>query len=154
MNPFMQLAVETAREGMQSGMGGPFGAVIVRDDEIIAVAHNEVLGTNDPTAHAEIVAIRRATATLGRFDLSDCTLYSTCEPCPMCLFAIHWAGIKKLYFGADRHDAAGGGFDDEYIYKMMDGTADSPLLHPGIVDKKECADLFDEWNAKSDRIMY
>jgi len=111
-------------------------------------------GTNDPTAHAEIVAIRRASAKLGRFDLSDCTLYSTCEPCPMCLSAIHRAGIRTLYFGADRHDAAGGGFDDEFIYQLMEGTADSPLLRPVIVDREECADLFNEWNAKSDRTMY
>ena len=104
MNPYMQIAIEAAREGMESGAGGPFGAVIVKGGEVIAVAHNEVLATNDPTAHAEIVAIRKATAKLGRFDISDCTLYSTCEPCPMCLSAIHWAGIKKLYFGADRHD--------------------------------------------------
>ena len=154
MNPFMQHAIEAARKGMESGMGGPFGAVIVKDGEIIAVAHNEVLGTNDPTAHAEIVAIRKATARLGRFDLSGCELYSTCEPCPMCLSAIHWAGITKLYFGADRHDSTVGGFDDEFIYKLMDGTADSPLLHPVIVDQKECADLFNEWNAKADRVMY
>ncbi|MCL2711564.1 MAG: nucleoside deaminase, partial [Planctomycetaceae bacterium] len=118
MDSFMQIAVEAARKGMAAGMGGPFGAVVVRDGEVVAVAHNEVLGTNDPTAHAEIVAIRKATATLGRFDLSDCTLYSTCEPCPMCLSAIHWAGIRTLYFGADRHDAAGGGFDDEFIYQL------------------------------------
>ena len=154
MNPFMKTAVEAARKGMETGAGGPFGAVVVRDGEVIAVAHNEVLSTNDPTAHAEVVAIRRAAAKLGRFDLSDCELFSTCEPCPMCLFAIHWAGIKKLYFGADRHDAAGGGFDDEYIYKMMDGTADSPLLHPIIIGQKECAGLFDEWNTKADRTMY
>jgi len=154
MNPFMQLAIETARKGMNSNQGGPFGAVIVRNGEVIAVAHNEVVGTNDPTAHAEIVAIRRATEKLGRFDISDCELYSTCEPCPMCLSAIHWAGIRKLYFGADRHDAAGGGFDDELIYQLMHGTADSPLLHPEIVDQRECADLFREWGAKSDRIMY
>ena len=154
MNSYMQIAVEAARKGMESNMGGPFGAVIVRDGEVIAVAHNEVLGTNDPTAHAEVVAIRRATAKLGRFDISDCELYSTCEPCPMCLAAIHWAGITKLYFGADRHDATVGGFDDELIYQLTGGTADSPLLHPEIVDKKECADLFKEWNAKSDRVMY
>ena len=154
MNPYMQLAVEAAKDGMEKNLGGPFGAVIVRDGEVIAVAHNEVLGTNDPTAHAEVVALRRATAKLGRFHIPDCEIYSTCEPCPMCLFAIHWAGIKTLYFGADRHDAASGGFDDEYIYKMMDGTADSPLLHPVIVDQTECANLFQEWNAKPDRIMY
>jgi len=150
----MKLAVEAARKGMSSNMGGPFGAVIVRDNEIIAVAHNEVLGTNDPTAHAEIVAIRRATEKLKRFDLSDCSIYSTCEPCPMCLSAIHWAGIKELYFGADRHDSTIGGFDDELIYQLMDGTADSPLLHPVIINRKECADLFNEWNAKTDRVMY
>ena len=150
----MQIAIEAAKEGMATNMGGPFGAVIVRDGEVIAVAHNEVLGTNDPTAHAEVVAIRKATAKLGRFDISDCEIYSTCEPCPMCLSAIHWAGIRKLYFGADRHDSTVGGFDEKIIYQLMDGTADSPLLHPEIVDKQACADLFKEWSAKSDRVMY
>jgi guanine deaminase len=154
MNPYMQLAIESAKIGMESGMGGPFGAVIVRNGEVIAIAHNEVLGTNDPTAHAEIVAIRKASAKLGRFDLSDCEIYATCEPCPMCQTAIHCAGIKKLYFGADRHDSAVGGFDDDLIYRLAQGTADSPLLRPEIVDKQECADLFREWNSKSDRVMY
>jgi guanine deaminase len=154
MNPYMQLAIESAVQGMNSGMGGPFGAVIVRNGEVIAVAHNEVLGTHDPTAHAEVVAIRRATAKLGRFDISDCEMYSTCEPCPMCQSAIHWAGITKLYFGADRRDSAIGGFDDDFIYQLMDGTADSPLLRPEIVDKDECAELFRKWNAKPDRTMY
>ena len=150
----MQLAIEPAKEGMNAQRGGPFGAVIVCNDAVIAVAHNEVLGTNDPTAHAEIVAIRRATAKLGRFYLPDCEIYSTCEPCPMCLSAIHWAGIRKLYFGADRHDSAIGKFDDVFIYQLMEGTADSPLLHPEIIGKKECAELFHLWNAKEDRIMY
>ena len=150
----MQIAIESAKMGMETNMGGPFGAVIVRNGEVIAVAHNEVIGTNDPTAHAEVVALRRATATLGRFDIADCEIYSTCEPCPMCLSAIHWAGIRTLYFGADRHDAAVGGFDDEFIYQLMAGTADSPLLRPVIVDRQECADLFKEWNAKPDRTMY
>ena len=154
MNPYMKLAVDAAKKGMESNMGGPFGAVIVRDGEVIAVAHNEVLGTNDPTAHAEIVAIRKATAKLGRFDISDCVIYTTCEPCPMCLTAIYCAGIRKLYFGANRHDSTIGGFDDTFIYQLADGSADSPLLHPEIVDKKKCADLFNEWNAKSDRVMY
>jgi guanine deaminase len=154
MNQYMQLAVEAAEEGMKKNMGGPFGAVIVRNGKVIAVAHNEVVGTNDPTAHAEVVAIRRATAKLGRFDISDCEIYSTCEPCPMCLAAIHWAGIRKLYFGADRHDATVGGFDDEFIYNLMEGTADSPLLRPEIVDKKNCVHLFNIWNKKYDRVMY
>ena len=154
MNQYMSLAIEAARKGMAANMGGPFGAVIVRNGEVVAVAHNEVIGTNDPTAHAEVVAIRRATAKLGRFDISECEIYSTCEPCPMCLSAIHWAGIRKLYFGADRHDAVVGGFDDEIIYPLMAGTADSPLLQPEIVDQQECAALFQEWNAKPDRVMY
>lgn len=150
----MQRAIEIAIEGMQRNKGGPFGAVVVRDGEIVAEACNEVLGTNDPTAHAEIVAIRRATTKLGRFDISDCEIYSTCEPCPMCLAAIHWAGIRKLYFGADRHDSTIGGFDDEFIYQLMDGTADSPLLHPEILEKEACAELFHTWSRKPDRVMY
>jgi len=155
MNQFMQLAIEAARKGVESNMGGPFGAVIVRDGEVIAVAHNEVTGTNDPTAHAEVTAIRRAAAKLGRFDLSDCEIYCTCEPCPMCLTAIHCAGIKELYFGADRHDAAVGGFDPEFvIYKLAEGVADSPLLRPTVVDQRECAILFHEWKEKADRVMY
>ncbi|MDR1485518.1 MAG: nucleoside deaminase [Planctomycetaceae bacterium] len=154
MNKFMQIAIDAAIDGMRKNMGGPFGAVVVRNGEVISVAHNEVIGTNDPTAHAEIVAIRRATSILGRFDISDCEIYSTCEPCPMCLSAIHWAGIKKLYFGADRHDAATGGFDDEFIYQIMDGTANSPLLKPEIIEKEKCAELFQTWNQKTDRTMY
>jgi guanine deaminase len=154
MNYFMQLAVEAARKGVESGLGGPFGAVIVREGEVVAVACNEVIGTNDPTAHAEVTAIRRAAAKLGRFNLEDCEIYSTCEPCPMCLTAIHCAGIKKLYFGADRHDATVGGFDDTLIYQLAEGTADSPLLHPTIVDQTECVALFHEWSVKSDRVMY
>jgi guanine deaminase len=154
MNKFMQIAIEAAIDGMNKNMGGPFGAVVVRNGEVIAVAHNEVIGTNDPTAHAEIVAIRRATVILGRFNISDCEIYSTCEPCPMCLSAIHWAGITKLYYGADRYDAATGGFDDKFIYQIMDGTADSPLLKPEIIEKEKCAQLFKTWNQKTDRTMY
>jgi len=154
MNKYMQIAIEAAKEGMKTNQGGPFGAVIVRNGVIVAVAHNEVLGTNDPTAHAEVVAIRRATAILQRFHIPECEMYTTCEPCPMCLSAIHWAGIQKLYYGADRHDAEKGGFDKDFIYQLMDGTADSPLLQPEIIDKQECANLFEEWNKKTDRIMY
>lgn len=150
----MKLAVAAAEEGMKNNMGGPFGAVIVRNNEVIAVAHNEVLGTNDPTAHAEIVAIRKATKKLGRFDISDCEIYSTCEPCPMCLAAIHWAGIRKLYFGADRHDSTIGKFDDLFIYELMEGKADSPLCHPETVDRAPCVELFHTWNKKEDRVQY
>lgn len=154
MNAYMQQAVDAARRGVETHQGGPFGAVIVKDGQVIAVAHNEVLATKDPTAHAEVVAIRRASEALGRFDLSDCEIYSTCEPCPMCLFAIHWARIPKLFFGADRHDAALGGFDDDYCYKMMLGDCESPLLAPTIVDREPCRELFLEWSRKPDRTMY
>jgi len=147
-NKYMQLAIETARLGIKSNMGGPFGAVIVRNGEVIATAHCEGIGTNDPTAHAEIVAIRRATAKIKQFYLSDCEIYCTCEPCPMCLSAIYWADIKSLYFGANRHDAAAEGFDDEIVYKLVAGTVDNPLLHPVVIDQKECAELFNEWKVR------
>lgn len=150
----MQLAIQAAKDGMEKNMGGPFGAVVVCRDEVIAVAHNEVIGTNDPTAHAEVVAIRRATEKLGRFNIADCEIYSTCEPCPMCLAAIHWAGIRKLYFGADRHDSTIGDFDDLHIYEIMEGKADSPLCHPTIVDKESCVELFRIWSKKQDRVQY
>ena len=106
MNEFMKIAIEEALQGMKNNDGGPFGAVIVRNGEIISMAHNEVVKTNDPTAHAEVTALRKASSLLGRFDLSDCEIYSSCEPCPMCFAAIHWAKIKKLYYGSTRHDAA------------------------------------------------
>jgi guanine deaminase len=154
MNQYMQLAIEAARQGMKSNVGAPFGAVIVRNDEVIAVAHCEGTGTKDPTAHAEIVAIRRAAAKLKQIDLSDCEIYCTCEPCPMCLSAIHWAGIKTLYFGASRHDATAGGFDDEVVYQLVAGKTDSPLLQPIIVNTKECAELFNEWKANADNQRY
>jgi len=151
MNRYMQLAIEAARQGMKSNMGAPFGAVIVRNGEVIAIGHCEGTSTNDPTAHAEIVAIRKATTILKQHFLYDCEIYSTCEPCPMCLSAIYWAGIKTLYFGANRHDATVGGFDDEIVYKLVAGTTDNPLRHPIIVNQKECIELFSEWKVNSDR---
>ena len=106
MNPLMKKAIKEARIGFNRDDGGPFGAIIVRDGELIAKAHNEVLKTNDPTAHAEILAIRKACAHLKNYDLSDCEIYSTSEPCPMCFSAIHWSRLKKLYFGTTRDDVA------------------------------------------------
>jgi guanine deaminase len=148
----MQLAIETAKKGVEAGFGGPSGTVIVRSDKVIVAAHVEVFRKNDPTAHSIIVAIRKATAKLGRFDISDCELYCTCEPCSMCLSAIHWAGIKKLYFGASRHDVTGSD-PDNHIYQLMNGTVDSSLLRTEIVNQKECVDLIKGWNAKSDRVV-
>jgi guanine deaminase len=112
----MARAIQLAIEGVQSGRGGPFGAVIVRDGQIIAEGSNAVTSTNDPTAHAEILAIRRACEKLGVFELKDCELYTSCEPCPMCLGAIYWARLSRIYFASTAEDAAKAGFDDSFIY--------------------------------------
>jgi len=150
----MKQAVFQAFEGMRKNEGGPFGAVIVRNGEMIAQAHNEVLKTNDPTAHAEITAIRKAAALLSRFDLSDCEIYSTCEPCPMCFAAIHWAKMKKLTFGATREDAAKIGFDDQYIYDVIQGKAEKLQVAVLQDDHNECLKPFTEWKEKEDKKEY
>lgn len=154
MNKYMKKAVDEAFKGMKSDDGGPFGAVIVRDGEIIAVGHNEVIKTNDPTAHAEIVAIRKATQILGRFDLSDCDIYSSCEPCPMCFSAIHWAKMRRLYIGASRYDAADIGFDDQYIYDVILGKATKEQVEIIEIDREECLAPFIEWSKKDDKVEY
>ena len=154
MNKFMEIAKTQADEGMKANEGGPFGAVIVQNGKIIATGHNEVLKTNDPTAHAEIVAIRKATSKLGRFDLSDCEIYSSCEPCPMCFAAIHWAKIKKLYYGCTRFDAAGIGFDDKFIYDVIAGKANTNKVASKEIDREECIKLFKEWDQKQDKTEY
>lgn len=120
MPNFLELSAKEAEMGVRMGEGGPFGAIIVNDKNVVvARAHNMVLQTNDPTAHAEVTCIRKACAKLGRFDLSDCVIYSSCEPCPMCFGAIHWAKIKKCVFGATAEDAARVGFDDKFIYDAI-----------------------------------
>jgi tRNA(Arg) A34 adenosine deaminase TadA len=116
---YMREANRLAEEGMRRGDGGPFGAVIVKDDEIIGRGWNRVLETNDPTAHAEIVALRDACARLGSYWLEDCRLFVNCEPCPMCLAAVYWARIASITYGADRKDAADIGFDDDLIYREV-----------------------------------
>ncbi len=150
----MKIAIEEAREGMINNEGGPFGAVIVRSGKIIAKGHNLVIKTNDPTAHAEIIAIRRATAKLQRFDLSDCEIYSSCEPCPMCFSAIHWAKMKKLYFGCTRDDAAKIGFDDKFIYDVIQGKTVKKQVKIMCLDRKDCLNIFKEWHGKNDKISY
>jgi len=117
---FLQKTIALAEENVLSGKGGPFAAIITKKDEIIAIGTNVVTTTNDPTAHAEISAIREACRVLGSFQLEDCTLYSSCEPCPMCLGAIYWARPKRLLFAANKHQAEKAGFDDSFIYKEMD----------------------------------
>ncbi len=141
---FMKAAIKEARKGIEKQEGGPFGAVIVKEGRIIAKAHNRVLSTNDPTAHAEILAIRKASKKLGRFDLSECEIYSTSQPCPMCLSAILWARIKTLYFGCTAKDASKIGFDDSKIYKMFKSERKMPLKQKQL-SRKECLALFDEW---------
>jgi guanine deaminase len=152
MNKWMEIACSEAVSGMEKNEGGPFGAVIVREGEIIARAHNEVLGTNDPTAHAEIAAIRLASASLGKFDLSDCVLYATCYPCPMCMGAIFWARIPTVYYASSMEDAAEGGFDDRVFYTMIRTPETAIDLRP--LDSKEGKTLFSRWLEKSDRTLY
>ena len=154
MNKFMKLALDEAFKGMRAEDGGPFGAAIVKDGKIIAIGHNEVIKTNDPTAHAEIVAIRKATKILGRFDLSDCEIYSSCEPCPMCFSAIHWAKMKTLYFAANRYDAAAIGFDDQYIYDVIEGKATKEQVTIVKIDREEALGPFQEWDKMMGKVEY
>lgn len=128
---FMRRAIALSEKSVSNG-GGPFGAVIVRNGDIVAEASNSVTIDNDPTAHAEVNAIRQAAAKLGTFDLSDCELYTSCEPCPMCLGAIYWAHISKVYYSNDRKDAAEIGFDDDFIYGEMGKRLEErsiPMVH-------------------------
>ena len=160
---YMQKAINEGFKGMRANEGGPFGAVIVKktqsktkgvETKIIAVAHNTVLKTNDPTAHAEINAIRKATKKLKRFDLSDCEIYSTCEPCPMCLAAIEWARIKKLYYGCTRADTDKIGFSDKVIYDEIKVFPKTKHLKVIQVDREKAKALFLEWENKKNKKMY
>lgn len=151
---FLRRAIALAREHMLADAGGPFGAVVVRDGRIVAEGWNEVTSLNDPTAHAEVQAIRRAAAALGRFELADCQLYASCEPCPMCLGSAYWSRVSAVYFAADRHDAARGGFDDAFIY---DDLA-RPVAERRVKLVQALADEgrrpFEAWLAKDDRRRY
>ncbi|MCL1831279.1 MAG: nucleoside deaminase [Oscillospiraceae bacterium] len=154
---YMAIAIQEAMSGIEQGHGGPFGAVIVRasDGGIVAQEHNRVLQTNDPTMHAEVAAIRAATAALGRFSLHDCTIYSTCMPCPMCLGAIMWAKIPTLYYGATAADAAAIGFDDDYIYSFIrEGMPDGEKLSLVSRDNERCMDVFRAWQSRQNKSMY
>lgn len=148
----MDKALIEALEGMKRGDGGPFGAVIVRNNEIIASAHNQVLKTNDPTAHAEINAIRKASETLQTHDLSDCILYTSCYPCPMCMGAIFWARIPTVYYASSMDDAAEGGFDDRGFYTMIRNPETAINLQS--IDAEKGKTLFSQWKAKEDKQLY
>lgn len=151
---FMQAAIELARMGMHAGEGGPFGCVIVRGDEIVGQGCNAVTSSNDPTAHAEVVAIRNACNHLGVYQLTGCELYTSCEPCPMCMGAIYWARPDRVFFGGTRFDAALAGFDDSFIYEELKvPLADRkiPIQHIG---REEAIKVFEEWVKKPDKIGY
>ena len=144
---YLEEAEKEAMIGMNNQEGGPFGAVIIdKNKTIIAKAHNQVLKTNDPTAHAEILAIRMACKKLNTKNLSDCIIYSTCEPCPMCLSAIIWANIKKVYYGSNRKDASKAGFKDDDIYEYISGN--NQLLEKIEINNKNCKDLFKKYDGE------
>ncbi len=150
----MRRAVALSAEKMRAGLGGPFGAVITRDGEIIAEGYNQVTSHNDPTAHAEVVAIRDACRKLGSFSLQGCEMFTSCEPCPMCLGAIYWARLELVYYANTRTDAAAIGFDDDHIYRELDKSLDDRAVPFIRLDSEEARAIFQEWLEKPDKIPY
>ena len=149
----MQRAIELSINSVRNG-GGPFGAVIAREGEIIAEGSNGVTIYNDPTAHAEVTAIRKACEKLGTFDLKGCEIYTSCEPCPMCLGAIYWAHLDKIYYANDRKDAADIGFDDDFIYQEIEVKPQYRKKPSEILMREEGLEAFRIWNKKTDKIEY
>jgi tRNA(Arg) A34 adenosine deaminase TadA len=156
MNPpeFMREAIRLADDGVRAGRGGPFGCVVVRQGMVVGRGNNRVTSTNDPTAHAEVTAIRDACAHLGTFQLSDCELYTSCEPCPMCLAAIYWARIPAVFYGNTRQDAAAIGFDDDFIYQQVPLPPDQRAIAMKPLLADEAIVTFRAWETKSDKIRY
>ena len=151
---FMHEAIQLSRQGSSAGEGGPFGCVIVRGDEIVGRGNNQVLLCNDPTAHAEMVAIRDACRHLGSFQLEDCELYTSCEPCPMCLGAIYWARPKKIYYANHRDDAASIGFDDSMIYQELPKPIAERKIPMESLGREEALTVFREWQEKGENRLY
>ena len=150
---FMQMAIELSIENIDNG-GGPFGAVIVRNGKLISKGANRVVPNNDPTAHAEVVAIRRACAELNTFDLSGCTVYTSCEPCPMCLSALYWAGVDRIFYGNTKSDAKAINFDDSFIYDQI-ALSNSERAIPCInIMRDEALAGFKAWSDKEDKVLY
>ena len=150
---WMREAIALSSRNVDNG-GGPFGAVIVKDGKIVARGANRVTADNDPTAHAEVNAIRKAAAELGTFDLSGCEIYTSCEPCPMCLGAIYWAHIDKIYYGANQHDAAKVDFDDSFIYRELELAPDKRNKPVENILHDEALAPFRAWQEKDDKIRY
>ena len=151
---FLREAIRLSIEKMQAGEGGPFGALVVRGGQVVGRGWNQVTSTNDPTAHAEIVAIRAACGALGTFQLSGCTLYTSCEPCPMCLAAIYWARIERIVFAAGRQDAADAGFDDGLLYDEVTRVPAERSVPAEQCLRDEALAAFHAWRLKGDRIEY
>ncbi len=153
-NEFLQQAIDLAVENARSGQGGPYGAIIVKDNQLVAASGNKVTSTVDPTAHAEVMAIRLACKKLNDFQLQGCILYSSCEPCPMCLGAIYWARLAKVYFACSRHDAAAANFDDSFIYdeiSVLPHQRRIAMLHVNLPNAME---PFNIWAEKNDKVLY
>ncbi len=151
---FMRAAIKLAEKGVDSNSGGPFGAVVVKDDKIIGEGFNSVTSMNDPTAHAEIIAIREACKKLKSFQLDDCVIYTSCEPCPMCLGAIYWARPKKVFFAGKREDAAEFNFDDQFIYDELEKKMEDRHIKIENLIREEALTVFEKWKEKTDKTEY
>ncbi len=151
---FMQEAIALSHKGMNSNMGGPFGCIVVKGEEIVGRGNNQVTSHNDPTAHAEVVAIRDACKNLNTFQLDDCEIYTSCEPCPMCLGAIYWARPKVIYYANNRMDAADIGFDDSMIYEEMTKDYNDRKIPIIALGREEALKVFEAWKNKTDKIEY
>lgn len=151
---FMNKAIEAAIKGVLSNDGGPFGCVIIKDGEIIGTGNNKVTSSNDPTAHAEIMAIREACKNLDSFQLDGCIVYTSCEPCPMCFGAIYWARPQKVFYGCNKADAAEIGFDDEFIYKELDLELSKRSIPFEQINRETAVKAFKAWKEKDDKIEY
>ena len=151
---FMKRAIELSKMALQTGKGGPFGCVIVKDGKIVGEGHNQVTSTNDPTAHAEVVAIRNACKNLNSFQLEGCEVYTSCEPCPMCLGAIYWSRPSKVYFANTREDAKQIGFDDSFIYDEIPLSISQRKIPMLSMNRNQALLVFEEWKNKSDKTEY
>jgi guanine deaminase len=151
---FMRRAIGLAQNGVDGNAGGPFGAVVVRNGEIVGDGCNQVTSTNDPTAHAEVVAIRNACRNLNSFQLDDCVIYTSCEPCPMCLGAIYWARPKQVFFACTREDAARIGFDDQFIYEEIEKNFENRQMKLVNLMRDEGLTVFEKWASKTDKTEY
>lgn len=150
----MRKAIELSRNGITTGEGGPFGCVVVKGDKIIGSGWNQVTSAKDPTAHAEIVAIRDACTRLQSFQLTGCEIYTSCEPCPMCMGAIYWARPDKVYYANTHQDAAAAGFDDSFIYEELTAPVNNRKIPMIRVEQPEALQVFKEWKEKGDKMVY